>query len=112
MTFYFQITRDSLKIYSNCDYENCAERLEYRQSNDPDKIKVFEQFLASYRFDTLKTKYADEGVFDGLFRTVTLQKNSNRIKSVRLENYDHPTIDTLLTLIEPLIKEEKFRTLK
>ena len=112
MTYYFQITRDSLKIYSNCDYTNCSERLEYRQRNDQDKIKAFEQFLASYRSDTLKINYADKGVLDGLVRTVTLQINSDRIKSIRLENYDHPSIDTLLTQIESLIKEEKFRTIK
>jgi hypothetical protein len=112
LTFYFQVTRDSLKIYSNCDFENCSEKLEYRQRNDREMIKNLEHFLVLYRFDTLKARYADEGVLDGLFRTVTFQKNSDRIKSIRLENFDHPTIDTLLTLIEPIIKDEKFRTLK
>jgi hypothetical protein len=111
VTHYFLLTSDSLKIYVNCDFENCTEKIVYKQRNDEKKISDFEHFLASYRFDSLKTKYENKQAFD-FYRTVTIQKNSDLIKTVRLDNYDHPTIDTLVVRIDNLINQDKFKIIK
>lgn len=112
MTHYIVVTPDSTKIYVNCDFADCSEKVIYRQRNDQEQINDFGEFLTNYRFDTLKTIYEDRNLMDGLFRTITIQRNSDIIKSVRLNNYDHPTVDALLSQVETLISDKKYRIVK
>ena len=112
VTHYIVVTPDSTKIYVNCDFADCSEKVIYQQRNNQEQINDFGEFLTNYRFDTLKTIYEDRNVMDGLFRTITIQRNSDIIKSVRLNNYDHPTVDALLSQVETLISDKKYRIVK
>jgi hypothetical protein len=110
-TIEYLVTKDSLKIFSDCDFEGCNNKLIYKQKSDDVKTKRFLEFVSLLRIDTLKNSYIEEG-FDGLYRQVSFQKNSNKIKYVRLERSHHPTIDTLVSEIRNLIAVEKYRTMR
>jgi hypothetical protein len=107
----YLLSMDSIKMFSNCDFEGCEDKQIYAQKLDDTQLKRFTKFISILRLDTLKNKYLEEGN-DGLSRQVAFQKNSDRLKYIYLERFDHPIIDTLVSEIRNLITVEKFRTMR
>jgi hypothetical protein len=106
----YLVTKDSLKMFSNCDFLNCEEEIIYKQKLDEESSRSFSKTISDIKIDSLKTKYVNEG-FDGLIRTVLFQKNADKLKYIRLERYNHPTIDTLVLKIKNLITDEEYKNM-
>jgi hypothetical protein len=86
------------------------EKLVYRAQIDEDQYNKFYDFMIRTNFDTLKNSYENPNILDGVFRSVTL-KIDNSTKCINLQNYDHPTIDSLLSEIDKLIEKEEYKIL-
>jgi hypothetical protein len=110
-TLQYLVTEDSLKMFSDCDFEGCKDSLIYRQGLSADAISKFSKVVYDIRIDTLKSQYVEDG-FDGLTRRVSYQRNSDKLKFIQLERYDHPIIDSLVSEIRKLIIDKKYREMR
>lgn len=107
-TLHYIVNRDSLKLYYNCDFENCKDTPVYRMPLSKEATDDFYTFLTELRYDTLKNKYITDG-FDGRYTTVQIEGHSIPKKKVKLERYDHETIEQLIDQVDLLIPEIKYR---
>ncbi len=110
-TLQYLVTEDSIKMFSDCDFEGCKDSLIYRQRLSEDVVTGFSKMIYDIRIDTLKTRYVESG-FDGLSRTISYQRNSDKLKFILLERYSHPTVDSLISGIRKLIKDRKYREMR
>ncbi|WP_299116382.1 hypothetical protein [uncultured Winogradskyella sp.] len=108
--YIYGVTRDSLKINHNCDYENCSDSLIFSKKLLKESSKKFFNFLSDLKIDTLQQKYSEEG-FDGIKINLTYYKNEKK-KTIKFERYIHPQLEEILYELDKLVPKNYSPTSK
>lgn len=107
-TVHYFVNQDSLKLRYDCDFENCKDTLLYETKLDEAKVKDLYSFLIESKYDTLKSKYVNDG-FDGRYTFIKISGDSIVKKNIRMERYRHELIEELLDKVDLSIPEIKYR---
>lgn len=82
LTIIYDLNENGLKVETNCDLENCKQRVVYRRTFTNEESDNIYSFLNSLKLDTLKSSYETKGIWDGLFTKLTFKKvSSHRIQA-------------------------------
>lgn len=107
-TLHYFVSQDSLKLRYDCDFESCSDTLLYEIKLNESKVKDLYSFLLKSKYDTLKTKYINDG-FDGRYTFIKIEGDSIPKKNIRLERYRHELIEKLLDKVDLSIPNVKYR---
>lgn len=107
-TVHYFVNQDSLKLRYDCDFENCKDTLLYQTNLDVIKVKEFYLFLLQSKYDTLKSRYINDG-FDGRYTNIKISGDSIPSKNIHTERYRHEQIEKLIDKVDLLIPEKKYR---
>jgi site-specific recombinase XerD len=104
----YNVSKDSLHIHYNCDFENCKDTLLYSTKLQEENADRIFSFLKNKRLDTLKREYINEG-FDGLSLDIKISGDSLYDKRISIRRFHHFLIEDLLNEIDESIEVEKLR---
>lgn len=104
----YNVSKDSLHIHYNCDFENCKDTLLYSTKLQEENADRIFSFLKNKRLDTLKREYINEG-FDGLSLDIKISGDSLYDKRISIRRFHHFLIEDLLNEIDKSIEAEKLR---
>ncbi len=97
------ITKDSLKINYNCDFEGCKDTLLFSSPIDSTKSKLYFNKLVKIPLDDLNAKYDKTNMSDGLKENIIIKN----IYALEIKVYKHgkevQEIDDLYSLTDSLI---------
>jgi hypothetical protein len=102
-TFNWIITKDSLKIKYNCDFEDCKDTLLFSSPIDTIKAKLYFNKLVEIPFNDLNAKYNKTSLNDGLEENVIIKKIYDSEIKVYIHGKEVKEIDNLYKLTDSLI---------
>lgn len=104
------ISKDSLKIHYNCDFEDCKDTLIYQSAIDSNIIKTYFNEIVKIPLDQLKSKYDREAMSDGLMENIDIKNVFNKDISIYIHGIEVPEIDALYRITDSLIlNQSKFK---
>ncbi len=106
------VTADSIKLITNCDFENCKPETLYKAKLTAEQSQDFYNFLITQRLDTLKEYYEVAGIDDGRQSEIKISGDSLPDKTIYLSNYLHPVTETIFKRTDKLITKKKYRLYK
>jgi hypothetical protein len=109
LTVMYVLNENGLGVSTNCDLENCREKIVYKRAITKNESDSIYKFINSLQLDTLKPSYETKGIMDGLFTKLSFKKGFFSSHSSTFDNFDTPTTDTLFRFVDNLIPAKKYR---
>lgn len=97
------ITKDSLKINYNCDFEGCKDTLLFSSPIDTTKAKLYFNKLVEIPLDNLNKNYDKMFLNDGLKENVNIKNIYNTEIKVSIHVKEVQEIENLYKLTDSLI---------
>lgn len=109
LTLIYDLNENGLKVETNCDLENCKQRIVYKRKFTKKESGSIYSFLNSLKLDTLKSSYEAKGILDGLFTKLTFKKGFFSSHTSTFDNFRTKTTDTLFKFVDNLVLTKKYR---
>ncbi|MFC4267344.1 hypothetical protein [Polaribacter marinivivus] len=106
----YEIRNNSLTIKTNCDFEDCTEKIVYERKLSKTETKEFINKINLLEVDTLKNEYINKHILDGIYTEIQFGKliNTNK-KLIIVQNENISSLDSLNNYIDELILENKYK---
>jgi len=109
LTRIYIITENEIQLVTNCDFQDCTEKVVYRRAFSNAESDSIQNFLLSLRLDTLKASYTTPNIDDGLFTKLTVTGGTASTKTSTFSNYTTPVTNKLFEYIDRLVFEKKYK---
>jgi len=109
LTVIYNLNEKGLQVSTNCDLENCTEKIVYNKTFTKNESDSIYKFINSLQLDTLKSSYKTEGIMDGLFTKLSFKTGFFSYHSTTFDNFNTPTTDTLFRFVDNLILIKKYK---
>lgn len=97
------ITKDSLKIHYNCDFEDCKDTLLFSSPIDTAKAKLYYNKLLEIPLNDLNANYDKTPIEDGLKENININNIYNSKIKIFIHGEEVQDIDNLYKLTDSLI---------
>lgn len=97
------ITKDSLKINYNCDFEGCKDNLLFSSQIDTTNAKLYFNKLVEIPLNNLNAKYDKTTMNDGLIENVMIKNIYDSEIKIYIHGKEVQEIDNLYRLTDSLI---------
>lgn len=104
----YVLNQDSIYIRYNCDFDNCKDKILYKNEISYWHKKNINDYLNESSIDTLKNSYFREGLHGTNLR-VKISFNEIKGKKIKLIRYNHPVIEGLMKEIDKTIEPKKYK---
>jgi len=102
MLFWY-ISKDSVKIHYNCDFEDCRDTILYSSAIDTNVSEQYFNELLKIPLNRLEKKYDYEAMSDGLMETIKILNLYPDDISIYKHGIDVSEIESLYVLTDSLI---------
>lgn len=97
------ITKDSLEIHYNCDFEDCKDTLLFSSPIDTAKAKLYFNKLVKIPLNDLNANYDETIMHDGLIENINIKNIFDSDIKVNIHGKEVKEIDNLYKLTDSLI---------
>jgi hypothetical protein len=106
----YEIGNNSLTIKTNCDFEDCSEKIVYERKLSKTETNKFINKINLLEVDTLKNEYINKHILDGIYTGIQFGKliDTNK-KLIIVQNENVSSLDSLNNYIDELILENKYK---
>ena len=106
----YVVTKDSIKLITDCDFEGCKPTLVYQQELTAEQSQKFYNLLLKQRLDTLQNKYkTTSDIDDGHQASIEISGDKLPTKSIYMDNYFPISAQVILMEADKLIKKKKYK---
>jgi hypothetical protein len=106
----YEIGNNNLIIKTNCDFEDCSEKIVYERKLSKTETKELINKINFLQPDTLKNEYINEYILDGIYTEINFGKliDTNKNKVI-IQNENVSFLDSLNKYIDKLILKNKYK---
>ena len=106
----YQIDGNNLIVKSNCDFEDCSEKIIYERKLSGKESKELITKIKLLKPDTLNNEYINPHILDGQYTEIYFgQRIDINQNKVIIQNINLTVVDSLTRYIDDLIVEKRFK---